>query len=108
MEREIQKPADPLYNKAKCAAGESMAGVSSMLGQLEGANGGTTHRPYSQELEVTVCAELNLRLQARQPTNSSLIPDRCKNSFFLPYLPTDSGALSASNSVVTWGSSQGG
>jgi len=54
--------------------------------------GGTTHRPCSQEPEVRVngaviyflfrCAELHLRLQDRQPTNSGLIPDRCKNSMF--------------------------
>jgi len=32
MERGIQKLADPLYDKAKCAVGESVADASSMLG----------------------------------------------------------------------------
>jgi hypothetical protein len=32
MERGMQKPADPLYDKAECAAGETMADASSMLG----------------------------------------------------------------------------
>lgn len=43
----IQKPADPLYDKAKCAAGESMADASSMVGQQEGAYGGD----HSQTLQ---------------------------------------------------------